>query len=75
MVPILSSLVNFHLLNGVLYLDPGTGSVILQAVIAVLMSVLFFIGLFRKRLAALLRRVFRMPAADSEAGGGQPDDE
>jgi hypothetical protein len=75
MVPTLSSLVNIPLLNGVLYLDPGTGSVILQAVIAVLMSVLFFLGLFRKRIAALLRRIFRMPAADSKAGSGQPDDE
>jgi hypothetical protein len=75
MVPTLSSLANISFLNGVLYLDPGTGSVILQGVIAVLMSVLFILGVFRKRIAALLKRIFRAPPAGSEGGSGQPDDE
>jgi hypothetical protein len=71
----ISSPISLPWINGVLYLDPGTGSVILQAVIAVFMSVLFFIGLFRKRLAALLSRLFRNPSADSPKSSGRPDDE
>jgi hypothetical protein len=62
-------------IRGVFYLDPGTGSVILQAVIAVLMSALFFLGLFRKRIAALLGRLFRTRSADPAEEKGQPDDD
>jgi hypothetical protein len=41
------------------YLDPGTGSYILQLVIGGLLGGLFAIGLFRKRVLAFLRRMFR----------------
>jgi hypothetical protein len=71
----LFSPVSLPSVNGVLYLDPGTGSVILQAVIAVLMSVLFVAGLFRKRLAAFLTRIFRKQPADSAGSNGQPDED
>jgi hypothetical protein len=41
-----------------LYLDPGTGSLLLQILIAAGMSVLFVIGMFRKKLGAFFSRLF-----------------
>jgi hypothetical protein len=52
------------------YLDPGTGSQLLQILLAAGMSVLFLFGLFRKKLAELFRRVFRREAEPSA-----PDDD
>ncbi len=48
-----------------LYLDPGTGSVVLQAVIAAAMSALFVAGIFRKRLAAFFGKLFGRKAGES----------
>jgi hypothetical protein len=42
---------------GLLYLDPGTGSFLLQILIAAGMSVLFVIGVFRKKLSAFFSRL------------------
>ena len=40
------------------YIDPGTGSYIFQMAIAFLVGVAFSIRVFRRKVAALLRRVF-----------------
>ena len=40
------------------YLDPGTGSYILQLVIGSLLGGLFAIGLFWKRVLAFVKRLF-----------------
>ncbi len=64
----LPSLSASHPAGGLLYLDPGTGSVVLQAVIAAAMSVLFVAGVFRKKLAAFFGRLLgRKPGTDAEA--------
>ena len=40
------------------YLDPGTGSIILQAVIGVAVGGLFAVGLFWSRVKAFFRNLF-----------------
>jgi hypothetical protein len=40
------------------YLDPGTGSYILQLIIGGLLGGLFAIGLFWKKVVAFVRRIF-----------------
>lgn len=41
------------------YLDPGTGSYIIQLLVGGLLGGLFAIGLFWKRVIASIKRVFR----------------
>jgi hypothetical protein len=41
------------------YLDPGTGSYILQLLVGGLLGGLFAIGLFWKRVIAFVKRLFR----------------
>jgi hypothetical protein len=61
--------------GGLLYLDPGSGSVLLQILIAAGMSVVFVIGVFRKKLAAFFRRLFGMkPAGPSPESNASDDD-
>jgi hypothetical protein len=40
------------------YLDPGTGSMIIQVLIAVFVGAAFAVKVFWKRIVAFLRRVF-----------------
>ncbi len=53
------------------YLDPGTGSVILQGIIAAVAAVAGYAGLYRQRLGAWLRRLWRRqpPAARKDEAG------
>jgi hypothetical protein len=61
--------------RGLLYLDPGTGSFLLQILIAAGMSVLFVIGLFRKKLAAFFSRLLGRKPADSLHSDEDSDDD
>ena len=53
------------------YLDPGTGSIILQAIIAAVASSLFVIKMYWYRLKALLGLGAPLAASDDETGDGQ----
>jgi hypothetical protein len=48
------------------YIDPGTGSYVLQIAIAFLVGLAFSIKVFWKRIVAFLKRTF---AAKKEGGG------
>ncbi|MFX0203118.1 MAG: hypothetical protein ACFFCW_44000 [Candidatus Hodarchaeota archaeon] len=41
------------------YIDPGAGSMLLQALLAAVAAVSVSLGIFRRRLASLLRRLAR----------------
>jgi hypothetical protein len=62
-------------IGGHAYLDPGTGSYLLQIILAAGMSGLFLVGVFRKKLAAFFRRLFRREADSPAQDGGQRDDD
>ena len=47
------------------YLDPGTGSYILQLIIGGLLGGLFAIGLFWKRVTAFVKRIFKSQKDDT----------
>lgn len=56
------------------YLDPGSGSIIIQAVIAGIVAIPV---LFRNRIAAFVRRARgggSSSAATTDAAAGRPDD-
>jgi hypothetical protein len=57
--------------RGLLYLDPGSGSILLQILIAAGMSVLFVLGLFRKKIADFFSRLLGRKTADA---AGADDD-
>ena len=60
--------------DALLYLDPGTGSYLLQILIAAGMSVLLVLGMFRKKIAAFFSRLLgRKPAPSGD--GEKSDDE
>jgi hypothetical protein len=61
--------------GALLYLDPGTGSFLLQIVIAAGMSVAFVIGVFRKKIAAFFGRLFGRQPADPLQDSDSSDDE
>ncbi len=69
--PILAS----HPPKVLLYLDPGTGSFLLQILIAAGMSVVFVIGVFRKKIAGFFGRLFGKKTADPSQDGGASDDD
>ena len=52
------------------YLDPGTGSYVLQILIGALLGGLFAIGIFWRRVVAFVRRIFTR-SGDKDAGTGQ----
>ena len=58
-----------------LYLDPGTGSFLLQILIAAGMSVVFVIGVFRKKITAFFGRLLGKPPADPSQESDSSDDE
>ena len=52
------------------YLDPGTGSYVLQILIGALLGGLFAIGIFWRRVVAFVRRIFTR-SGDKDAGAGR----
>jgi hypothetical protein len=71
----IASLAASHPERGLLYLDPGTGSFLLQIIIAAGMSVVFVFGVFRKKISAFFGRLFgRKPADPSQEAGASDDD-
>ena len=57
--------------NAYAYLDPGTGSIILQAIIATVASSLFVIKMYWYRLKAMFGLSRNHDDADDEAGSAQ----
>lgn len=55
--------------NAYAYLDPGTGSLIVQVLIASAVSALFAIKIFWKRLTAFFRKVFHKETAGPSEDG------
>ena len=47
------------------YLDPGTGSYIIQLLVGGLLGGLFAVGLFWKRVIAFVKRLFKPPNNDA----------
>ena len=50
------------------YIDPGTGSYVLQIAIAFLVGLAFSIKVFWKKIAAFFRRTFTAKKGDGEDG-------
>jgi hypothetical protein len=75
MMESIASLTGSHPAGGLLYLDPGTGSFLLQILIAAGMSVVFVIGMFRKKIIAFFGRLFGKKTADPAQDGGAADDD
>jgi hypothetical protein len=69
------SLMAFPPVHGLFYLDPGTGSYLLQILLAAGMSLLFFLGIFRKKIAAFFFRLLGRPPADHGQDDGNSDDD
>jgi hypothetical protein len=61
--------------SGLLYLDPGTGSFLLQILIAAGMSVLFVFGMFRKKISAFFAQLFGRKSGSSSPEGDSSDDD
>jgi hypothetical protein len=49
------------------YLDPGTGSYVLQLVLGTLLGGLFALGLFWRRVVAFLKRFFQRGSSDDSS--------
>jgi hypothetical protein len=62
-------------IGGHAYLDPGTGSYLLQILLAAGMSVLFLFGLFRRKLATFFRKLIGRGDETSVKDGGLQDDD
>ena len=52
------------------YIDPGTGSMIVQAVIAAIAAVSVSIGIFRRRLVSFFGRIFGRKSSGDKGGDG-----
>ncbi len=52
------------------YIDPGAGSLVIQALIAAFVSIPFF---FRTAIRSTLRRLRRAPEQPGRKGDAQPD--
>ncbi len=50
------------------YLDPGTGSMLIQAVIAIIAATSLFLSMFWKRVKAFLNRLFGKKEAMRDHG-------
>lgn len=48
------------------YLDPGTGSFLLQILLAGFLGFLFTLRLYRDRIVAAVQRLFRKQISDSD---------
>jgi len=42
------------------YWDPGTGSAILQAILALAGSIIVYLGIFKQKIKYLIKRLFRL---------------
>ena len=60
--------------DSLLYLDPGTGSYLLQILIAAGMSVLLIFSVFRKKITGLFGKLFGRKSADPSEGDDSDDD-
>ncbi len=60
------SLSHAHLLNGLLYLDPGSGSFILQIIIATLMGGLLAVKIYWGKIKAYFKKDKTQPAAQDD---------
>ena len=49
------------------YLDPGTGSYVVQLLIGSLLGGLFALGMFWRRVVAFFKRLFRRGNSDEES--------
>jgi len=49
------------------YLDPGTGSYVVQLLIGGLLGGLFALGVFWRRVLAFFKRLFRRGSSDEES--------
>ncbi len=49
------------------YLDPGTGSYVLQLVLGTVLGGLFALGLFRRRVIAFIRHLFKRKSSDDSS--------
>jgi hypothetical protein len=54
------------------YIDPGAGSLVIQALIAAIVSIPFF---FRTAIRSTLQRLRRTPTPADESGDASPDSE
>jgi len=52
------------------YIDPGAGSLLIQALIAAILSIPFF---FRTAIRSTLQRLRRTPGPAGEKGDARPD--
>jgi hypothetical protein len=58
------------------YLDPGTGSFLLQILLAGFLGLVFTLRLFRDKIAAVFRRLLvHQPEAAASASSDKPDTE
>jgi len=57
---------------GALYIDPGTGSLIIQALIGVLVGGIAMIGIYRVRVKNFLVNLFSRRKGDKESEEGEP---
>ena len=56
------------------YLDPGSGSMIIQGIIAAIAAVSVSIGVFRRRIGLFMDRIFgRKKSGENEEKGEKPD--
>ena len=72
MIPLLANIVSvmIPLRTFVSYLDPGSGSFILQILIAALVGGLFVIKMYWKRISDFFRNLFSKGRSDT---GNEPD--
>jgi len=68
MIPLLANIVSafIPLRTTVSYLDPGSGSFILQILIATLVGGLFVIKMYWKRITGFFRNLFSKGRSDTE---------
>jgi hypothetical protein len=55
------------------YLDPGTGSFLLQLLLATFLGGLFMVKVFWKRIKDFFRRLFKRDQQDAQPGNVQPE--
>jgi hypothetical protein len=59
------TILSVHWINGILYLDPGSGSFLLQLLIGVLMGGALALKIYWRRLVAFFNKDKTQPAEDS----------
>ena len=59
----------------VYYIDPGTGSIIIQVLIGTVFAGLAMIGVYRMRVKAFLSNLFARPRHEKEGGESEESEE